>query len=299
MMIGQTTTSLPLDLGNINYIKIENGIYDDFYVTHVSEQHVTNKHLNEFYIPDSWEKETYLHAKFNGDLYAGNTDFNIESVTHLIIKRREVGTYKWMPIIAIEVDSVDDFNFTKVDKYAASNTEYEYAAVPIINGEEGTYSMDKCEVEFNDFIIIDKDEIYSTRYDIDISSTKNNTSSTIVPIGRKYPIYVSNAMNDYYTGNVSATFLNMDCKNTNPTIKEIMKFRRNILYFLNNRKVKYIKDPLGRCWIASIGTTITDDDNGHPYAHKISFDFTEIGDINSNKDMYRYGFLDVSEEWWI
>lgn len=298
MMIGQTATSHPLDLGNINYIKIENGIYDYFYATHINEE---VKPAYEFALPDPepWDKETYLYAKFNGDLFAGNTDFNIDSVSHLIIKRREVGTYKWMPIIVIEVDCVDDFTFTKVDKYAASNTEYEYAAVPILYGEEGTYSMDRCEVEFDDLIIIDKDETYSTMYDVEISSTKNNTSSTIVPIGRKYPIYVANAMNDYYTGNVSATFLNMNCNNMNPTIKEIMRFRKNILDFLNNRKVKYIKDPSGRCWIATIGATITDDDNGHPYAHKISFDFTEIGDIESNKDMYRHGFLDVGEEWWI
>lgn len=296
-MIGQTISSLPLELNNINYIRIENGIYDDFYVTRITNETINPD--NEFYIPDKWSKDTYLHAKFNGDLFAGNTDFDFDNVQSLIIKRREVGTYKWMPIIEVDVDSIEDFNFTKVDKFAASNTEYEYASVPIINGEEGTYSTDTCEVSFDELIIIDRYEIYSTMYDIDISSTKNNTSSTLVPIGRKYPIYVANATNDYYTGNISATFLNMNCQNMNPSIKEVMRFRRRIMNFLNNREIKYIKDPLGRCWIASIGTTISDDDNGHPYAHKISFDFTEVGDIESNKDMDRYGFLDIGKEWWI
>ena len=71
------------------------------------------------------------------------------------------------------------------------------------------------------------------------------------------------------------------------------------LDFLNNKKVKYIKDPFGRCWMAVIGTTISDEDNGHPCAHRISFDFTEIGNVESNEDMDRFGFLNIGEEWWI
>lgn len=295
-IIGKTISSIPLDLNYINYVKIENGIYDDVYATHINEE---VKSANEFYVPDEWDAETYFHARFNGDLYSGNADFGVENTTNIIIKRREVGTYKWLPIIDKSVNSSNDYNFIEYDKYPVSNVEYEYAAVPIVNGVEGTYAIDSCLVEFNELIIIDADEQYSTMYDIDISQDKNNTSSVVVPIGSKYPIYVANAMNDYYTGNVSATFLNLNCKNPDPSIKEIMKFRKDILNFLNNRKVKYIKDPLGRCWIASIGTTVTDEDNGHPYAHKISFDFTEIGDIESNEDMSKYGFLDIGEEWWL
>ena len=298
-IIGKTLSSLPIDLNSISYVKIENGIYDDVYATHISEDLINSNHVNEFYVPDEWTKDTYLHAKFNGNLYSGNSDFGVENTSNIIIKRREVGTYDWMPIINKPINSSDDFNFNEYDEYAVANVEYEYATVPIINGMEGTYTIGTCLVEFDKLIIIDADEKYSTMYDIEISQDKNNTSSVIVPIGAKYPIYVANAMNDYYTGNISATFLNLDCSNPNPSIKEIMKFRKDILNFLNNRKVKYIKDPLGRCWIASIGTTISDEDNGHPYAHKISFDFTEVGNIESNEDMNKYGFLDIGEEWWL
>ena len=35
------------------------------------------------------------------------------------------------------------------------------------------------------------------------------------------------------------------------------------------------------------------------YNYKISFDFTEVGNIESNEDMNRFGFLDIGEEWWI
>ena len=296
MMIGQTISSLPIGLDNIDYVKIENGIYDNLYATHINE---SVKQSNNFIIPKKWDAETYFHAKFNGDLYSVNSDFGVENTSNLIIKRRELGTFKWFPIIDRPVSSSDDFNFNEYDKYPASGITYEYAAVPIVNGVEGTYSIAQCDVDFKELIIIDKDETYSTMYDIDISQSKNNTSSVIVPYGSKYPIYVANALNDYYTGNISATFLNMNCKNTEPTTKDVFNFRRNVLNFLNNRKVKYIKDPFGRCWIASIGTAISDEDNGHQYAHKISFDITEVGDIESNEDMNKFGFLTIGEEWWV
>ena len=295
-MIGQTISSLPLGLDNINYVKLENGIYDDVYATHINS---SVKKPNDFVVPEKWDAETYFHAKFNGDLYSGNSDFGVENTSNIIIKRREAGTFEWFPIIERPVTSSDDFNFNEYDIYPASGMTYEYAAVPIVNGAEGTYSIAECDVSFNELIIIDKDETYSTMYDIEISQDKNNTSSVVVPYGARYPIYVANALNDYYTGNISATFLNMNCNNPNPSIKEIMKFRKDILNFLNNRKVKYIKDPFGRCWIASIGTAISDEDNGHPYLHKISFDFTEVGNIESNEDMDKYGFLTIGEEWWV
>lgn len=297
-MIGQTISSLPIDLNNVNYIKIENGIYDDLYATHINE---ALKPSGEFYVPDEWDEETYLHAKFSGNLFAGNTDFGVENVSHIIIKRREIGEHKWMPLIVKEVNSSNDFNFTETDKYAVANTDYEYAVVPIIDGEEWDYSISEpCEVSFDCLVIMDRDEVYSTIYDINIpTTTKNNTSSTIVPWGKKYPIYVANASNDYYTGNISATFLSVNCQNIYPNIKETIKYRKQILNFLNNRKIKYIKEPLGNCWIVAIGTTVADEDNGHPMAHKISFDFTEVGDITSNEDMYKYGFLTIGKEWWI
>lgn len=295
-MIGQTITSLPLDVNCVEYVKIENGIYDDLYATHINEN---VKPVNEFFVPEKWDAETYLNAKFNGDLYAGNSDFGIDQTTNIIIKRREVGTYKWFPIIDIPVNSIDDYTFNVYDNYGIAGVEYEYAAVPIVDGIEGTYEISSCTVDFNDLIIMDADERYSTMYDIEITQDKNNTSSVVVPFGSKYPIYVANAMNDYYTGNISATFINLDCSNPDPSMREIIKFRKEILDFLNNRKIKYIKDPYGRCWLASIGTTITDEDNGHPYLHKISFDFTEVGDVESNEDMSKYGFLDIGEEWWL
>ena len=296
-MIGQTLSFLPLEFNDVDYMKIENGIYDDVYATHINED---VKNPNEFVVPDSWDRETYLHAKFNGDLFSGNADIGVKNTSNLIVKRREEGTYKWMPLFNIEVDSSADFNFTVIDYFAASNTTYEYAVVPIVNNEEGAYSISEpCEVSFDNLVIIDKEDKYSTIFDISVSQQKNNTSSVVIPIQSKYPIYVANAYNDYYTGNISATFINMNCTNMNPSIKEVNKYRTDVLNFLNNRKIKFIKDPDGRCWIAAIGTAISDEENGHPYAHKISFDFTEVGDTNSNRDMNTFGFLDLGEEWWI
>ena len=292
-MIGQTISSLPVSLDYINYIKLENGIYDDFYATHVNKE---IKEPDNFVVPEQWDEETYLHAKFNGNLFSGNADFGVENATNLVVKRRKKGSYEWFPMFAIDADSSDDFNFVIIDPYAASETTYEYAVVPIINGVEGTYSISECKVSFDRLVIIDADATYSTPYDVRYTQQKNNTSSTILPIGSKYPIYVANAMNDYYTGSVSATFLEYSC---GKEFSDPVEYREKVLDFLNNRKVKFIKEPLGRCWIGVIGNAISDENEGHHYIHKISFDFTEVGNIESNEDMGKFGFLDIGEEWWI
>ena len=185
-------------------VKLENGVYDDLYATHINER---IKEPNEFVVPSEWDEETYFHAKFNGDLYSGNADFGVENTTNIIVKRRKKGTYKWLPLFNIDADSSEDYNFAILDPYAASGITYEYAVVPIVNGVEGTYSIAECTVDFDSLIIIDKDETYFTPFDIEYSQQKNNTSSTIVPIGSKYPIYVANALNDYLSGNISATFI--------------------------------------------------------------------------------------------
>lgn len=293
MMIGQTLSSLPVNFNYINYIKIENGIYDDLYATHINE---ALKTPDTFSVPDAWDAETYLHAKFNGNLFSGNTDFGVENTTDILLKRRKKGTYQWFPLYNIDVDSSADFNFVLVDPYAASGTTYEYAVVPIVNGVEDTYSIAECDVAFDHLVIIDKDDTYLTTLDIEYSQQKNQTVSTILPIEAKYPIFVSNASNDYYTGNISATFLEVsdgEYVNTNTS-----KYREKVLEFLNNRKVKYIKEPYGKCWLAAIGASVSDSKNGHPEAHSISFDFTEVGNIESNKDMSRFGLLNIDEEWW-
>lgn len=295
-MIGEVIPCLPVDINNIQKIKLENGIYDDFYATHINE---AIKESNNFVVSDVWDEETYLHAKFNGTLYSGNADFGVENTTNIIVKRRKKGTYKWFPIIALDANDSDDYNFVVVDKYATSGVTYEYAVVPIINGVEGEYSIAECSVKFDDLVIIDRDETYSTLFDIEVNQQKNNTSSTILPIGSKYPIYVANAKNDYYTGSISATFLDWSNINGEMVFSDPVEYREKVLDFLNNRKVKFIKEPLGRCWIGIIGNAISDEDDGHHYKHKISFDFTEVGNIESNEDMNKFGFLDIGEEWWI
>lgn len=292
-MIGQTLSYLPIPLDHVDYMKVENGIYDDLYATHINK---AVKQPNDYVVPDNWDEETYLHAKFNGNMISGNSDFGVENTAYILVKKRRKGTYKWFPFEVLEVDSSDDFNFVVFDKYGSSNTEYEYAVVPIIEGVEGTYFTADCKVSFNHLIIIDKDETYATMYDIQYNQQKNNTSSTVLPYQSKYPISVSNASNDYYTGNISATFIKDE--NCEPVLDGMVEYQEKVLDFLNNRKVKFIKDPHGKCWIASIGTTVTDDLIATDL-RKISFDFTEVGDIESNEDMKKFGLLDISEEWWI
>ena len=68
--------------------------------------------------------------------------------------------------------------------------------------------------------------------------------------------------------------------------------------FLNNGKPKILKYWDGRIRLISITTPPNNTSEEHFDKHTITFSYTEIGSIYSNRDMKAYGFLDIGEEWW-
>ena len=65
-----------------------------------------------------------------------------------------------------------------------------------------------------------------------------------------------------------------------------------------NDNTKIIKLYDGRIFLCEIVDAIPDSNDEHREVHSIEYNFIEVGSVESNKDMYNGGFLDVSEEWW-
>lgn len=294
---GMSTFMTEPILHEIDDITISGAIFDTFR----ADSEITDS----YEISVEWRSTTSIYAEFDGNLYAGNVNLSVKNTDNIIIKRRRVGEFTWFPMFHIRVVNSNSFNFSLTDRYASSGMTYQYAVVPVINGADGEYSLGKNELtdeefiecKFDGIVLLDRDSEYMSVLDIQVDFQKNQSKNYVVPLNSKRPFVISNSMNNYYSGTVSGTFLRMDGCNFYPDL-ESMEYREDFLNFLVNDNFKILKLYDGRTYMVEVVDTPTDTNTEHWQKHTISFNFIEVGDVLSNRDMYLNGFLDITEEWW-
>ena len=289
----------PTDINDINKIELSNGMYDELFVTNDVESELTET------IQQEWDFNTILHATFDGNALAGNINWVIDSISDIAIKRRKVGEFKWITLETKKVNSFDDFSIVGIDKTAAPNFEYEYAVIPILNGIEGNYSSAlPLKVISNSLVVLDKDETWATVVTDGFCDEVCNVPNSIIDtMNDIYPTIISNTSANYKTITVNCQFLptNEDgCLEpvTDSTIPAITSNNNKFMAFLNNKKPKLLKNLDGRIWLVYITTPPTNSADGSYLMRKITFGCTEIGDINSEEDLYYAGLITATEEWW-
>ena len=297
-----SVTCTPTDIDNINKIELSNGIYDELFVTNDVESELTEN------IQKEWDFNTILHATFDGNAMAGNVNWAINTISNIAIKRRKIGEFDWVTLETKEVNSFDDFTIVGTDKTASTNFEYEYAIVPILNGIEGNYSTAvPLKVLSNCIVILDKDEMWATTVtDGFCDEVSNAPSSAIVTMNDTYPTIISNTSADYKTIIVNCQFLptNEDdmehCISISNDLDPVKITTNNdaFMKFLNNKKPKLLKNLDGRTWLVYITTPPTNSADNNYLLRKITFGCTEIGDVNSEEDLYYAGLITSTEEWW-
>lgn len=287
--------NIPSSTKSSTGITISGAVYDTIRV----DKDITNS----FEISTSWDDTACMLAEFNENLYAGNIELGVDNVTDVIIKRRELGQFSWFNMFSIPVNGIDDFNFTISDRYGKGGQVYQYAFVPIINGLEGEYSIatdedgkDEIMCEFDGIVILDKDNMYNTFLDISTSTQKNQSKTYTSTLNSKYPVVIKNSLSNFYTGSISATYLHfIGCDYDKNGSR---KYREQFLDFLVNGNTKMIKIFDGRTFLCEVIDQVSDSNSGHHEVHTIDYQFVEVGDIESNQDMYNAGLLDITEEWW-
>lgn len=279
----------PAYLTTINTIELKNGIFDHFNMT---------KNINTEYnpsIPTEWDYDTILNADFEGDLVAGNIDIAISKISAIKIKRRIKGTFDWLTLKSIPITSVDDISFVFNDCLNAFGVEYEYAFVPIMENTEGTYIINSIESKFNGVFIGDFEQTFRFLYDVNYgSNSRVQQIGTFQPLGSKYPVVVANGDLSYDTGSVSGLILNDsfdDTKEIVPT--EITKKKEKLKDFLTDKKPKCLKDWAGNRFLCLIteSPTISYVENAGLRVPRISFGWTQIGDIDNQQDLYDSGMV--------
>ena len=259
-------------------------------------------------VNSEWDFDTILIADFNQDTIAGNVKWALETISHIAVKRRVVGSYKWVTLAIQEVNDVEDLNIGGTD-ITSESLEYEYAIVPILNTIEGDYSSATVDVTNSDLVLIDKTGIYHTPLtDGYCDTTDVHPNQVLELLHNRYPTIVRNTMANYETINVTGNFLpydkDGDCidmsifEDTPQNDRRRHLYAREVKEFLTNGRTKILKNVDGQCWLVYVTTPPTDSADNYYNIRKLTFTCTEIGSLKSEEDLYYAGLLDVPEEWW-
>lgn len=286
----------PTDIDSITRIELSDGEYDDLRVI----KNVTEE--LKVTVPQEWDFDTILHAKFNGNTCAGNVNWRFDTVSHLIIKRKKVGDFKWITLETHKVESIADFNIKNIDITARPNYEYQYAAVPIINGIEGFYFTYNVNIRSNSLMIADRDEVWNTHLsDNYLDNTSIVPQQTITTMYDRYPTIVRNTEANYEEITVNAQFFPTDedgCEIMLDDDQRRINYNNAAKLFLRNGKTKILKGVDGNVWLVYVTTPPSDTAVDDYRNRKITFTCTEIGDPESERDLYDAGLITATEEWW-
>lgn len=289
----------PTDVKNINYISLSDGLYDDLYATKATDFEIENT------VPTDWDFDTVLYAKFNTNTNAGNVDWNLETVSHVILKSRNEDEFTWNTLYTKEIHDVDDFVINYPDYLVASGETKEYAIVPVLYGTEGNYASTTITPTFDKMFLIEGDTVWGTAItDGFCDTTRNIPSSTIELLNSKYPIFVRNTIANYDTGSCTGSFVptkrDDECNlafDAEDNYRRI-SYQKDFMDFICDGIPKILKLPDGRMWIVQVTPNPTDTADSVYQNRNISFSWVEIGDVNSEEDLYYLGLSDVSSEWW-
>ena len=279
----------PANVDSITSTKISNAIFDHFNITKNTSTDVTTT------IPTAWDYDTIMDANFNENINAGNIDFLIEEISAIKIKRRVQGTFDWITLATIPINTIDDLTFAFNDLLNADHTTYDYALVPIMEDIEGNYIINSILSQFNGVFIGDYSTIYKFFYDVQYgTNARNQQIGTFQPLGNQYPIVIANGLLSYESGTVSATILNDDFENTGIVDAPAIVEKKTIIKdFLTNKKAKILKDWNSNIWLCIVidNPQVTYKSGSGMSVPQIQFNWVQIGDATSQTDLYNNGIL--------
>lgn len=289
---GKHTFLPPATNLNFHSLSISDGTYDHLYLSEDINSTIES-------LDADWTYETKLNANFDKNLDAGNSGFSLKTTDTIVIRKRERDTLNWTTIYTIPVREFADFNFTRYYPYAANHADSEYMLISTINGIENSYVITPCLSEFDGFFIVDKDHIYGTIYNLaPVDTTQNSNVTVLELLNNRYPSVYTNSQCNYVNGYTSGCFLKLNPDTQTVDTKAGIRYRQEFMDWLTNGKSKLIKLEDGRIYLARISGKPTETQEGPSELKRIGFDWTQIGDAESPRDLYLNSLSDIPEKWW-
>lgn len=283
----------PTSVNNLTLFELGKGEYDDIYCTEDTDLPMT------FDIQKDWDLNTVFAGDYEDNIDLSNVSFSLSTISHLVIKKRKVNTFKWTTILVKRISTLDDLVIIGNDIFNAGNTDYQYALVPLLNNIEGGYSITEAHSDFNGIFLLEKDRIYGTILDTKCDNSRNHSVIIQPSLYNKYPRAIYNALYNYESGTAEGFFCRYDVNNCIYYPQDSTDYRRDFVDFLTDHKPKILKTFDGRIWLINISAdSIQETEDGH-YEHRLtSFSWTETGDCNDEQDLYDADLIDVDSAYW-
>lgn len=280
---GDALENAPTNIKDVSKSRLTNAIFDHFNITRKIDEPFSTV------IPTEWNYETVLNGDFNGDLNAGNVEGALSQISKIRVQYRKKGEFDWIVLAEVDINSYDDLIFTLYSRYNLNNTEYEFAFVPILHGTQGNIIINSIVSNFRGVFISDADTSYQFFFGSEYGTeTRVQQVGTFEPLGRKYPILVSNGAINYDMGTLSGMVLADDYEETRTLDREAnIQKKKKVIDWLTNHKPKILKDQNGNIWLVGITDAIQTNyaqgsGKGLPV---VNISWQEIGDANSNEDL--------------
>lgn len=249
----------------------------------------------------TWNDDTILNCDFINNIYGGSLKYSFGALNAIRIKRQEItssGSTGYIQISKdVNLDTVSDINFTIYDFLCGSGHTYEYAIVPILtNNVEGSYFITPTITpSFDGVYISDADTSFKLHDGMSYGGTTDNKDVGLIkPIGRKYPIVVSNSKVRYKSGSVSGSLLGYDFISTRAINRNsVVEQTNDIMEFLNNGNPKVVKDWNGNIWLVIVtdNPSVSYDSNYGMGTATLSFNWVEQGEVNNQTDLSNNNFI--------
>ena len=281
----------------ITNVRLENAIVREFYVTHDVSQ------VSYYTDLPAWDNYTIMRADFDNNLRAGNVDWLLSSVNRIKIKRRKVGAgEQYITLYVQHIETEYDLSFYYRDYYVPSGYQYEYAMVPCVNDNEQTYFTTIVKTYFDGLFISDNHKTMKLYSNYLIGASADNILLGLIqPYQHVYPTIIKNPYVCYRTVTLQGDVLGLDentCQTfelTNETRPNIVDQKREWDKFLCDGHAKIIKDWNGNIILCRITTapSYTYDQRSGNSKPTMTFGVTEVGEYDSQSDMYNHGLIDV------
>ena len=231
-----------------------------------------------------------------------------ESITNILVKRQDVADVSgtWLTLHSQPITQASDMNFTFIDFLNQYGKTYKYTLVPLLTQTqsgvevevEGGYTVsDKVQSVFDGVFIADSTSSQKCKANVGYGNVDmNQVVGSIMPIGAKYPIVITNSQNQYHNGSISGTIVPDDYYfNGNLSRIDMVNKRNELEQFLTNKRAKIIKDWNGNIWLVMIMDNVSCTFNNNYGMGIVNFstNWVEVGDPTNQQDLQATGLIDV------
>ena len=288
---------------HINYETIFNMI--NVYQSVIDEIFGTKKYIDNLgdTIIEFQDYDTILHGTFNKTINAGNIEYSREQLSAIKLKRRypDMTGSVWKTIYYQDTfEKIEDYNISMIDYLEPSNTNIEYMFVPVLNNESEITDTNGTNIasvhsDFYNWYIVGQDAIYPCIIDMECVPSINAEIGTIVPLNSRYAYTIRNGSSQYYSGTMTATFIEIVCDNETYPVRtnEGQKYRNELDRFLLDGRAKIIKSFEGDIYLTNLSTAPKRTMNEHYQNISTSFDQVEIGNQEHVGNLYDNGFINT------